>query len=240
VTGSARGLCARALAAAAVLAAAAPGLASIPVDLEERSREGLQHVCRDREPGDDDYVACVEQVGGLDGEYTAAECVIAGLPPACTLDFVPKVRLKGELLLVQDDQARDFSGTPRLETALILDVKAGRRKQTFVEVFDGAEIGHWNAFAETFLDDAATSIQFSNAEASAFNFASDNLADLGDALRAFAQESFAAADLSGAVAVLTSVKRQKPKTHVVHDDPADPLASAARFRVLIEFVRLRP
>lgn len=231
---------ARALAAAAVLAAAAPGFASIPVDLEERSREGLQHVCRDREPGDDDYVACSEQVGGLDGEYTAAECVLAGLPPVCTLDFIPKVRLKGELLLIQDDQARDWLYAASVDTALILDVKAGRRKQTFVEVFDGAEIGHWNAFAETFLDDAATSIQFTNAEASAFNFASENLADLGDALRAFAQQSFAEADLAGAIAVLTSVTRQKPKTNLVHDDPADPLASAARFRVVVEFVRLRP
>ena len=230
----------RALAAAAVLAAAAPGTASIPVDLEERSREGLQHVCRDREPGDDDYVVCSEQVGVLDGEYTAAECVLAGLPPACTLDFIPKVRLKGELMLIQDDQARDFSGTPRVEAALILDLKARGRKQTFVEVFDGAEIGHWNAFAETFLDDAATSIQFTNAEASAFNFASENLADLGDALRTFAHQSFVEADLAGAVAVLTSVKRQKPKTNLVHDDPADPLASAARFRVVVEFVRLRP
>ena len=42
------------------------------------------------------------------------------------------------------------------------------------------------------------------------------------------------------IAVLTTVMREKPKQNLVHDDGADALASAARFRVVIEFVRLRP
>lgn len=227
--------------ALALMAAAARASATIPVDLEERSRAGLQHVCVDREPGQADYVLCSEQVGGATGEYTAAECVLAGLPPACTLDFVAKVRLKGTLLLTLDEHALDPLLVPRPEAALLLEVKAGREKQTFVELFDGAEIGHWNPFAESFLDDLATGVQFSNAELSAFNFATDdNLADLGAALHDFAQQAFPRADLTGAVAALTSVTREKPKGNLVHDDPADRLASAARFRVVIEFVRARP
>ena len=224
----------------ALALAASAGQATIPVDLEERSRAGLQHVCRDREPGDADYVACEEQVGDAEGEYTAAECVQAGLPAACTLDFVPKVRLKAKLLLFQDDIARDFSGTPRVEAGVVLEVRKGRRRAKLVELFDGAAIGHWSAFSESFLVDAASQVQFTNAESSAFNFASENLVALGDALRAFAQEAFPKADLSGAIAVLTSVAREKPKANLVHDDAADPLASAARMRVVIEFVRLRP
>lgn len=219
---------------------AAAARASIPVDLEERSREGLQHVCEDREPGDPGYVACEEQVGDAQGEYTGSECVLAGLPPVCTLDFVPKVRLKGKLLLFQDDLARDFSGAPRVETGFVLEVKAGKRREKLVELFDAAEIGHWNAFTESFLVDVASQVQFTNAEESAFNFASDNLVAVGDALRALAQEAFPDADLAGAIAVLTTVVREKPKQNLVHDDAADALASAARFRVVVEFVRLRP
>jgi hypothetical protein len=220
--------------------AASAAQASIPVDLEERSRAGLQHVCEDREPGDAGYLTCEEQVGGVDGEYTASECVVAGLPPVCTLDFVPKLRLRGELLLIQDDQARDFSGDPGVQTGVILEVKLGRQKVKLVELFDLAEIGHWNAFSESFLVDLASGVQFTNAEESAFNFASENLQDLGLALRELAQQAYPQADLSAAVAVLTSVTRAKPKGNLVHDDPADALASAARFRVVIEFVRLRP
>lgn len=219
--------------------APAAARASIPVDLEERSRSGLQHVCKDREPGDAKYVQCEEQVGGSDGEYTGAECTAAGLPPACTLDFVKGVRLKGKLLLIQDDQARDFSGTPRVATGLVLEVKARRQKVKLVELFDGDEIGHWNGFAEAFLTDAASQIQFTNGEKTAFNFASDNLEDLGLALREIAQAAWPSADLGGAIAVLTKVKRKK-KGASAHDDPADALASAARYRVVIEFVRLRP
>jgi hypothetical protein len=225
----------------ALALASAAAQATIPVDLEERSRAGLQHVCKDKEPDDvGDYIPCVEQVAGDDSEYTGSECVTAGLPPACTLDFVPKVRLKGKLLLFQDDQARDFSGTPRLATGLVLDVKARGLEARLVELFADADIGHWNSFAESFLVDAATQIQFTNPEKSAFNFASDNLVELGLALRQLAQDAYPTADLSGAIAVLTSVKREKPKRNLVHDDPADALASAARFRVVVEFVRLRP
>jgi hypothetical protein len=223
------------------LSLASPGaFASIPVDLEERSREGLQHVCRDREPGDSGYVACVAQVGGAESEYTGAECAAAGLPPVCTLDFVKKVRLKGRLLLFRDDHARNFSGTPGVQSGIVLEVKAGRHSASFAELFDLAGIGHWNEFPESFLAAQADPFQFTNAEGSAFNFASDNLADLGAALRELAQQAFPTADLSGSIAVLTSVVREKPKRNVAHDDPADALASAARFRVVIEFVRLRP
>ena len=134
---------------------------------------------------------------------------------------------------------RPFAGTPRLATGIVLELKARREKLKLVDLFDGAEIGHWNSFLESFLTDRANQIQFTNEEKTAFNFASDNLADLGFALRVLAHQAWPSADLAGAVAVLTKVKRQK-KGAVAHDDPADALGSAARYRVVIEFVRLRP
>ena len=56
--------------------------ASIPGNIEQRTRESLLHVCTDTEPDDvDDYIVCSEQVGGdPQEEYTGSECVTAGLP----------------------------------------------------------------------------------------------------------------------------------------------------------------
>ena len=226
------------LLAGAALAAARAG-ASIPVDLEDRSRAGLLHVCVDVEPNASNYVVCEEQVGG-DGEYTGSECASAGLPQACTVDFVGKLRLKGKLLLIQDDQAKDTLNTPRPVTGVILEIGVRGKKVTLIDLFDNTEIGHWNAFAEAFLLDVADSIEFTNAEESAFTFPSDNLEDLGLELRALAQDAWPTIDLSYAVAVITSVVRESPKKSIDHSDVADPLASAASFKVVIELARVRP
>ena len=40
--------------------------------------------------------------------------------------------------------------------------------------------------------------------------------------------------------MFTSVVRDSPKKSVDHSDVADPLASAASFKVVIEFARVRP
>ena len=90
--------------------AAAPAFASIPVDLEERSRAGLLHVCVDVEPTAPSYIVCDEQ-DGVTTEYTGSECTAAGLPASCRVDFVGKLRLKGKLLLIQDDQAKNEAKT---------------------------------------------------------------------------------------------------------------------------------
>jgi hypothetical protein len=223
-----------ALALGAALAAAPAG-ASIPVDLEDRSRENLRHVCVDVEPAAQNYIVCSERVIGT-GEYTGSECTAEGLPAACTVDFVGKLRFKGKLLLIQDDQAKDTLNTPRAVTGVVLEIGVRGKKVTLIDLFDGTEIGHWNAFAETFLLDLADSIEFTNDPETAFTFPSDNLEDLGLELRELAQGAWPAIDFSEAVAVFTSVVRDSPKKSVDH--AADPLGSAAAFKVTIAFARV--
>jgi len=224
--------------AGAVLASTPAG-ASIPGDLENRSRAGLLHVCTDVEPGTPKYVVCDEQLGG-DGEYTGSECLAAGLPAACRVDFVGKLRLKGKLLLIQDDQAKDTALTFRLVTGVILEIGVRGKKARLIDLFDGSSIGHWNDFAEAFLLDLADSIAFTNDARTAYTFPSENLDDLGLELRALAQDAWPSIDLSEATAVFTSIVRDTPKKNVDHSDVADPLASAASFKVVIQFARVRP
>jgi hypothetical protein len=227
-----------ALALGAVLAAAPAG-ASIPVDLEDRSRDNLRHVCVDVEPTAPNYIECAER-DGVTGVYTGTECTAAGLPAACTVDFVGKLRFKGKLLLIEDDQAKDTLNTPRAVTGVVLEIGVRGKKVTLIDFFDATEIGHWNPFEEAFLLDLADTIEFTNDDHSAFTFPSDNLEDLGLELRALAQGAWPAVDFSQAVAVFISVVRDSPKKNVDHSDPADPLASAASFKVTIAFARVRP
>jgi hypothetical protein len=226
--------------AALALSGATAAFASIPEDLEERTRSGIVHVCRDREPGQADYVVCVEQavLGDPESEYTASECTAAGLPAVCTIDFLPKVKITGTMLVVNDDFAEDEEGGSDQATAVVLDVKARNQTQRIVEIFAGDEIGHWNSFTEAFLVDPTTTIEFSDAEKTAFNFASENLIAAGDELKALAQAAYPTADLTGTIALLTSVKRAKPKKSLDHSG-ADPLASAASFKIVVQFARVR-
>jgi hypothetical protein len=230
------------LTAVAMLAATTAALASIPNDLPERSRSGVIHVCRDREPTQSGYVQCIahEVVDDATTPYTAAECVDAGLPARCTIDFIPKVKVTGTMLLVNDDFAEDESGGSITATAIVLDVKAKKQTARILEAFDGDEIGHWNSFDETFLVDRTTKIAFSDADKTAFNFASDdNLVPMGDAIRALAELAYPDAALAGTVPIITSVKRSQPKKNIDHDG-LDPLASAARFKIVIQFARAQP
>ncbi|HVH05883.1 MAG TPA: hypothetical protein VNE71_07795 [Myxococcota bacterium] len=229
------------LALLAALAATTAALASIPQDLPERTRSGIVHVCRDREPGQPDYVQCDAHEVEADPTtpYTGAECTAAGLPAVCTIDFLPKVKVAATMLLVNDDFAEDEASDFITATAIVLDVKAKGQKARILDVFDGDELGHWNGFDETFLVDPSSAIQFSDTEKTAFNFASDNLAPIGEELRAFAKLAYPTVDFDNTVAMLTSVKRSKPKRNVKHDG-LDPLASAAQFKVVVQFARVLP
>jgi hypothetical protein len=226
----------------AALAGAPAALASIPDDLEGRTRSGIVHVCRDREPGQPDYVQCDAHEVEADPTtpYTGAECTAAGLRAECTIDFLPKVKVTGTMLLVNDDVARDEASDFITATAIVLDLKAKKQRARILDVFDGAEIGHWNAFDETFLVDRQQSIAFSDVEKTAFNFASDNLSPVGEAVLALAQAAYPDVDFTNTVAMLTSVKRSKPKKNVDHSAGDDPLASAAQFKVVIQFARVLP
>jgi 23S rRNA U2552 (ribose-2'-O)-methylase RlmE/FtsJ len=230
------------LALLAAVTGATAALASIPDDLEGRTRSGILHVCRDREPGQPDYVQCDAHEVEVDPTtpYTGAECAAAGLPAECTIDFLPKVKVTGTMLLVNDDVARDEAADFITATAIVLDLKAKGQRARILDVFDGAEIGHWNEFDEIFLVDSQQNITFSDAEKTAFNFASDNLSPVGEAVRALAQAAYPTVDFTNTVAMLTSVKRAKPKKNVDHSSGTDPLASAAQFKVVIQFARVLP
>jgi hypothetical protein len=159
---------------------AAPALASIPGNIEERARAGLLHVCIDNEPAQTDYVVCDAQEIDAESPYTAEECTAAGLPAACTIDFIPKVKISGRLLLVNDDTALDGGTTPNPngEAAILIELKKGGKKASFVELFDGTKIGNWNGFAEFTLTDGS-GIDFDNDDHTIFQFANDNLTELG-------------------------------------------------------------
>jgi hypothetical protein len=236
----------RALALAALLLAA-PSRASIPSNLDGRARAGLLHVCIDVEPGTLGYQACSEQAGGgvdPEAEYTGAECVLISLPPACTIDFLPKPKIKGKVMLVEDDAAFDTFGSSRVETAVLLELKIGSRKHTLIELFDGSQIGFWNDFDEAFVVDVLQNVGFTNLAETAYNFAgspnpllADNLGELALEIRELAQAAFPAVDLSEALPVLTAIAREKAAPV---DRSADGLASAARFKIEIRFARARP
>jgi len=226
---------------AAVVALGLPvaALATIPGNLEQEAYQNLQHVCTDTEPDDvDDYIPCVEQVAGDDSEYTGSECVAAGLPAACVLDFIPKVKLKATLLLVQDDTAEDGGGGSIQASGLVLELKKGKKKATLIELFDGATLGNWNGFDEFFLVNAPV-INFTNTEQTAYQFANGTLFELGLEVRDIAADWFRKADLSEAVAVLTAIELDPKRAPLDHDD-ADLLASGATFKIEIQFVRTRP
>lgn len=219
---------------------AAGALASIPTDLEARSRAGILHVCRDREPTQSGYVVCDTQVAGDDSEYTGAECAAVSLPAECTIDFLPRVKLTGTLLLIEDDAADDGFGGIDVATGFVLDLEAHGQRRKLVEIVQGNEIGHWNGFDEAFLVDPTTAVAFSDAAKTAFNFPSDNLLTLGTALSELAQAGYPTVDFTGTIPLVVSMKRVKPKRIVDASEPGDSLASAARFKVVIQFARARP
>jgi len=211
---------------------ALPALATIPGNIEDRALDGLLHVCVDGEPGDPGHIVCDEIEGDDPPVHTGSECAAAGFKAQCEIDFVPKARIRGELLLTFDDTATDAFGEPDgVGSVVQLVFKLKGEKQLLSEVFATDTIGNWNP-----ADEPIDSIEFTNADRSAFQFANGNLTALGDELRELADAAFKA-DLTGTVPVLTNIVRA-PKLESIHDD--DELASATRWRVVIEFARTRP
>jgi len=229
-----------AFAAGVALGLPVAALATIPGNLEQEAYENLQHVCTDTEPDDvDDYIVCIEQEGAdPTAPYTGSECVTAGLPAACVLDFIPKVKLKASLLLLHDDTAEDGGGGSIQASGALVDLKKGKKKATLIELFDGASLGNWNTFDEFFLVNAPD-IDFTNDGQTAYQFAAGTLFELGLEVREIAASWFPKADLSEAVAVLTAIQLDPKRPALDHDD-ADLLASGATFKIEIQFVRTRP
>lgn len=219
--------------------AGTPAAATIPGNIEERAREGLLHVCIDGEPGDPGYIVCNAQEGDDQSVYTGAECAAVGLHPVCAIDFVPKARIKAKLLLVADSVSRDADGVDQgAGTVVQLEFKVKGRKHLLVEVFDTDTLGNWNPINPEALVFNAD-IDFTNDTETAYQFANDNLTDLGAALRDLADAGLKP-DLSGTVPVLTDIVRQDRKLESDRADPGDPVGSASRWKVVIEFVRVRP
>ena len=227
----------------ALAALAVPGRASVPGNIPDLAYNGLVHVCEDNEPDDgpDDYILCVEHEAGDPFQpFTGSECVAAGLPAVCVTDFVPKVRLKGKLTLATDEAALDGGSTPHIggETVVILELKKGAKKRTFIDLYDGTKIGNWNAYGgEAFLTGVG-GIDFETA--GEFQFANQNIADLGLEIRDQAALWFPNADLSDAVAVITAIARDPKKDPIDEDQFEDKLASAAFLTITIEFARAVP
>jgi hypothetical protein len=220
---------------------AVPGRASVPGNIPDLSYAGLVHVCEDVEPDDDDYIRCEEHEAADPFQpYTGSECVTAGLPATCVTDFIPKVRIKGTVQLVHDDAALDPGGNPVVQgqTALILDVKKGAKKRTFIELFAEAKLGNWNSFGgEAFIVGTGGITFTTDGE---FQFANQNLTDLGLEIRDQAALWFPKADLSTAVPVITSIARDTKKPVLDEDAFEEKLASAVTLKVEIEFARAIP
>lgn len=230
----------------AVALAAPPALGSIPGGtLPANFYEGIQHVCRDVEPGHKLYVECESQVGGdPQAEYTASECVAAGLPAVCVADYVPKARVKLVLTLVVDDDAKDGAdGNDGLHAGVVLQGKYKGTKILLSELFFGSKIGNWNEFSEAelvalenilFADEAPEGATWEIVN----QFSRENLVDVGDRLLELVDEKHKL-DLAaeGVVAVITDV-RPLPKKGAA-DETGSLVGSTSVYRVTIEFARVR-
>jgi hypothetical protein len=216
---------------AAICALALPSSATIPGNVDERSFEGLLHVCVDSEPGNASYVVCNEQEGDdSQAPYTASECTDAGLPAACTIDFVAGIGVTGQLILIADDEG------PR--TAIHFEFKIGGSKHVVADIFDTDELGNWNPLG----DDGGEIVVLSNISVSdlsptEFNFGDGNLTDLGDKVKAIV-EAVRGIDLSDTVPVFVEADFKEGAPFADASD--DPTASAGVHRVSLRFARVRP
>ncbi|HEY8155177.1 MAG TPA: hypothetical protein VII72_13710 [Myxococcota bacterium] len=229
-------------ACAFALLVSSPTLASIPGNIQEKAREGLLHVCRDVEPGNVNYHVCDEQVSLFDPQspYTGSECTAAGLPPICRIDFIPNVRLTGNMTLIDDDLPLDGDGlfNGNAQATMILNLKFDWKVLTLIESFEGTKIGNWNPFDEFGLADPTQEIEYTNSPSTAFQFSNGNLVELGLEIRDIAQTFYPSEDLSGAVPVLTSIVRNPSKSPV--DASGNGLGTAGYFQVVVRFARVRP
>ena len=209
--------------------------ASIPGNLEERSNNGLRHVCIDNEPGDTDYIVCEAQAAEFQVPYTGEECAAEGLPPVCVLDFVPGVRVKATVTIILDDDAKDGGDNDVGEqTGLELVLKVKKKKYRLYDLFTGSKLGNWNSIGiEDGLLDGG--IVYTNFGMTAFQFANGNLTDLGDKIVEIVDAAYETKDLSETRPLTVFMERIEN----VDARGEDPTASAADWKVILEFVRVR-
>jgi hypothetical protein len=226
------------LAAFFALAFAASAQATIPGNINERSRGGLQHVCVDVEPGDADYVECEAQVGDVfDAPYTAEECTAAGLAGPCELDFVPRVRVQGKVTIVYDDTPRNgLDNTVDEQTGVVLDLKIKGKNVRIYELIEGSRLGNWNPIGSE-ANLFTGGIVYKNPSETAFQFANRNLTHLGRKIVAEVDPEYPLADLSETLPLVTFMERVE--SHSIDASGDDPTASATVWKIVLEFVRVR-
>ncbi|MGI9431333.1 MAG: hypothetical protein ACR2PQ_03920 [Myxococcota bacterium] len=223
------------IAAFAISLPAATAWSSIPGNVEERSFEGLLHVCVDSEPGDTNYVVCEEQEDDIEVfPYTGSECVAASLPASCVIDFLPSVAVTGKLTLMADDDG------PR--TAILFEFGAGGQRHVVADIFDTDELGNWNPLSGDGGEEVVRgNISVQDGSPTEFQFSSGNLRPLADQIREIL-ESTRGIDLSGTVAVFTSTsfKASAPAADGGFFPEERPTASTGVHVVTLRFARVRP
>ena len=221
------------LAATAFVLASPTAWASIPGNVEERSFEGLLHVCTDSEPGDADYVVCDDQeFGDPEAPYTGSECTAAGLPPVCAIDFLPGVAITGKLTLIADDDG------PR--TGILFEFGLAGQRFVVADLFDTDELGNWNPLSDDGGEVVVQgNISVRDGSPTEFQFSSGNLTPLADKTRALIEEA-RGIDLEGTVPVFvgTTVKENAPSANGFDFD--DPTATSGVHIVTLRFARVRP
>jgi hypothetical protein len=229
--------------AIAAIATPAPSRASVPGNEDQLARFGLQHVCVDLEPDDEGYVQCNEQEGGdPTGFYTGSECVTAGLPPTCVVDYVPKTELKAKLFMIEDEDAQTNEGGSQSAAGIVVEIKIKGKKHVLVELFagefGGTQIGNWNDLTEDLLTDSAVNVDFSSP--TNFQYANQSLEDVGLAIRDLAHAAWPTRGLDTAIPVFLGFDRGAEDEIVDRSEFGDLLASGAPFELTIGFARLRP
>ena len=227
-------------ACALALLASSPSRGSVPGNLDEVANDGLLHVCRDVEPGNVGYQVCDERdFTRLGFPYTGSECAPLGLPESCQIDFIPGVRLLGRMTLIYDDHPLDGNGDPASnpQTTVIVELTYDWKPIIIAESFEGGVVGNWNPLDEHFFQESSGNIENANADRTNFQFSYGNLFELGMKIRDTAQPFFPERDLSETVPVLLSVVRDDSRGLV--DAHADDTASAAQYRIVVRFARVR-
>ena len=152
------------------------------------------------------------------------------------MDFVSHARVRAKMTLVMDEDMTSSLGNPEtIGTAILLEFALGGQRHLLAELFEGDELGAWNAIGSEF--EVFGPIQFETGDG-AFQFVDGNLGPLAVEVLALADAHFQRADLTGAVPVITAISPSSEK--VLSDHSGDELASTSLRRVKIEFARLRP
>jgi hypothetical protein len=229
--------------AVAAFAFAAPAGASVPGNEDQLARSGLQHVCVDLEPGDEDYVECNDQGGGSPtDEYTAVECTNAGLPAACVVDYIPNTQLSATLFLIEDEDAEDNTASFQAAAGIVVEIKIKGKKHVLVELFaggdGGTQIGNWNGLTEDLLVNDQVTVDFSSD--TNFQYANQSLENVGLAIRDLAHAAWPTRGLDAAIPVFLGFDRGDSEQIVDRSEFGELLASGAPFDLTIGFARLRP